>query len=180
MFKLHILGEELFDEETSTFINKEGYVFELEHSLLSVSKWESVFEKPFLSTTDKSTEEVLSYIDFMVVTPNAPNQIHPLLSDENYVEVNNYINAKQTATTFADTSDKGKSSEIITSELIYYWMIAYNIPFECERWHLNRLFSLIKICSIKNSKPKKMSRSEMAQRNQQLNAERKAKLKTNG
>jgi hypothetical protein len=102
------------------------------------------------------------------------------MRQKNLDEINAYIEAKHTATTFSQMPAKTGRGEIITSELLYYWMIAFNIPFECQHWHLNRLFSLIRICSIKNQPQKKMSRSEIAARNRELNAQRKAQLGTRG
>jgi hypothetical protein len=180
MLKLIILGEEHFDEETSEFSTVGDVEIELEHSLLSLSKWESKFKKPFLSDAVKSPEEIAAYIEAMIISPNYPHDIVFRLAQHNIKEVNDYIESTESATTFGVLPERKGKGETITSELIYYWMVAFTIPFECETWHLNRLFSLIRICNIKNSKPKKMSRGEIARRNAQLNAERKAKLGTTG
>jgi hypothetical protein len=180
MLRIVVKGDEFFDEETSSFITLDDVVLDLEHSLISLSKWESKFEKPFLSSGDKTSEEVYGYIQAMVVTQDFPQETVFRLSRENIKEINDYIDSKQSATTFGDMPKPPGRSEVITSELIYYWMVGFNIPFECERWHLNRLFSLIRICNIKQSKPKKMSRGELAARNRELNAQRKARLGTTG
>lgn len=180
MLSLLVGGEELFDERTSTFISTEPFEVDFEHSLLSLSKWESKFNKPFLGNSNKTTEEALEYVGCMVLTKDVPEDFLDRLTNQNLVDINDYVNSSQSATTFGQMPKTPGRGEIITSELIYYWMVAFNIPFECESWHLNRLFSLIKICNIKNSKPQKMSRSEMAQRNHELNAQRKAKLNTTG
>jgi len=180
MLKLIVHGTEYFNEETETFEVVESIELELEHSLISLSKWESKFQRPFLTQDSKTTEEILSYIEAMILTPNFPGGIIDKLNQQNLNEINDYIESKQSATTFGSMPERRGRGEIITSELIYYWMVAFNIPFECERWHLNRLFSLIRICNIKNSKPKKMSRNEIAQRNRDLNARRKAELGTSG
>jgi hypothetical protein len=164
------VGAEMFNETTTEFITP-GFDLELEHSLVSLSKWESIFEKPFLSTQEKTTE---------VLTPKVPEEIFLKLSEENLQAINDYIDARMTATWFHEAPGAPQSKEVITAELIYYWLIVFNIPFECETWHLNRLFTLIRICNIKQAKPKKMSRSEIAARNRELNARRKAQLGTKG
>jgi len=180
MLKLTIIGDEFFDEATETFSSVGDIVVELEHSLVSLSKWESKFQKPFLGSMEKTTDEVLYYIEAMIVTPNFPPDILSKLSRKNFSEINEYIDSKQSATTFGEMPRHRGRSETITSELIYFWMVGFNIPWACETWHLNRLFSLIRICNVKNSKPKKMSRSELAARNRELNAQRKAQLGTTG
>jgi hypothetical protein len=180
MLKLYVAGDEYFNEETSEITTLGDVELELEHSLVSLSKWESKYQKPFLSSEDKTSEELFHYIEFMIISPNYPKDVLLRLSNKNIEEVNAYIESKESATTFGSMPERKGRGEIITSELIYYWMVAFNIPFECEYWHLNRLFALIRICNIKNSKPKKMSRNEIASRNRQLNAQRKAKLSTSG
>ena len=152
----------------------------MEHSLVSLSKWESIHEKPFLTEHEKTSEEILSYIEIMILTPNVPKNILERFSKEDFIKINSYLQSKQTATWFSETKMTPKSREAITAELIYYWMLSLNIPIECENWHLNRLFTLMKICSLKNQKPQKMSRREMAERNRELNARRKAQLGTSG
>lgn len=179
MLQLKVVVAESFDEATQMFVSEE-VVLELEHSLVSLSKWESMFEKPFLGPAEKTAEEVLEYVKCMLLNPNVPPQIITCLTPKNFSDINAYIDSKQTATTFNDPPNTTKQREIITSELIYYWMITFNIPFECERWPLNRLFTLIKVCNVKNSKPKKMSVSEIAARNRQLNEERRQKMGTRG
>lgn len=174
MLKLILLGEELFNEETSEFSTLGDIVLELEHSLISLSKWESKHEKPFLTLAEKSADEIISYIECMIISPEVSPEVFSRFTQENLDQVNEYIDSKQNATTFGDMPEQKGKGETITAELIYYWMVAFNIPFECERWHLNRLFALIRVCNVKNQKPKKMSRAELAQRNRQLNAERRA------
>lgn len=174
-------GAELFDEETNTFLrDSEGdIVLELEHSLVSLSKWESKFQKPFLGQDEKTTEEVLGYIEMMILSPFPPDILEKL-SQENIIEINNYIESKQSATTFGQMPKTRGRAEIITSELIYYWLVTFNIPFECQHWHLNRVFSLIRICNIKQSKPEKQSKHAIAQRNREENERRRAQFGTNG
>lgn len=180
MLKLTVIGDEYFDEATQTFETVGNVELELEHSLLSVSKWESKFQKPFLSSTSKTPAEILFYVEAMIVTEEPPPGIVGKFDQKNLDLINAYIESKESATTFGLMPERKGRGEVITSELIYYWLVAFNIPFECERWHLNRLFALIRICNIKSQKPTKMSRSEIAQRNRTLNEQRRAKLGTKG
>ncbi len=179
MLTIIIKGDEFFNEQTEEFEVQEEVVLKLEHSLISLSKWESEFEKPFLTDAKKTPEEIYGYIKAMIIG-DYPNDILLKLSNSNIQEINSYIDSKRSATTFGIMPEKRGKSETITSELIYFWMITFNIPFECESWHLNRLFALIRICNLKNSKPKKMSKNEIAMRNRELNAKRKEELKTRG
>lgn len=180
MLMIKVGATDVFDEETQTFGSEGGDELQLEHSLVSLSKWESIHEKPFLVTGDKTPEEVLSYIECMVVSPNPPGDFLDRLSEKNVEDINAYIDRKMTATWFSEVQPETRNREVITSELIYYWMTVFQIPFECENWHLNRLFTLIRICNIKQEKPKKMSRAELAQRQRELNAQRRAELGTTG
>jgi hypothetical protein len=179
VLKIVVPGIELYDEGRQEFTHAEGFTLELEHSLVSLSKWESIFEAPFLGPDKKSTEEVMAYVEAMLLTPNVPKESIYRLSQENFDEINKYIDAKMTATWFNDKS-AAKSNETITAELIYYWMISFNIPFECQYWHLNRLFTLIKVFNVKNSPQKKMSKRDIAVKNRELNAQRRAQLGTKG
>jgi hypothetical protein len=176
MLIVTITGDEFFNEETEEFVTIGDVVLELEHSLLSVSKWESKFQKPFLASGEKSREEVLEYLRMMILNKDIPEDIHLRLDQTNMDLINEYVGSAQSATTFGQIPDPVSKAEVITSELVYYWMVAFNIPFECETWHLNRLFSLIRICNIKNSKPSKMSKASLAQRNRDLNAQRRSQL----
>jgi hypothetical protein len=179
VLEIRVGAVEVFDNSSQEFAMSGGTLVRLEHSLVSLSKWESIHEKPFLSKEDKTTEETLSYIECML-TGEYPEDLFLKLSDQNVDDINKYINAKMTATWFHDAPGAPQTKDVITAELIYYWMTAFNIPFTCETWHLNRLFTLIRVCNIKQSKPKKMSRAELAQRNRDLNAQRKARLGTKG
>lgn len=180
MLQLNVVMSEAFNEATQEFVVSEEVVLELEHSLVSLSKWESRFKKPFLGPQEKTREEIVAYIICMLLNPTISMDVIYALRPEHFEKINAYIEDKQTATTFNDPPSTGKNREIITSELIYYWMVTFNIPFECQYWPLNRLFTLIKICNVKNSKPKKMSASEIAARNRELNAQRRNQLKTQG
>jgi hypothetical protein len=171
---------ESFDDEKQEFVQIGGFELQLEHSLVSLSKWESEFEKPFLGKETKTPEELLGYVRCMVLTENPPEDFLDKLSKENLETINAYMERKMTATWFTEQPGAPKTTEVITAELLYYWMTAFNIPFECQYWHLNRLFTLIRIANIKQSKPKKMSRSDIAARNRELNRQRREQLGTKG
>lgn len=173
-------SQEQWDEANECFVYPGEQVIQLEHSLISISKWESKWNKSFLSTTEKSFEETIDYIKCMTLTKNVKDDVYFRLSNDNIKEINNYIEAPMTATYFYEEEEKRFNREKITSELIYYWMISLNIPFECQKWHLNRLLTLIKVCSIKNAPPKRRSKREIMSRNAKLNAERRARMKTRG
>jgi hypothetical protein len=182
MLTLVVKGDEFFNEETETFESLGDVTLELEHSLISLSKWESKFQKPFLSATNTMTsEEVHGYINAMVLTPVFPPEVLTRLTPDNLMQINAYIESPESATTFGELPSRRGRGEVITSELIYYWLVTFNIPFEVENWHLNRLFSLVRICNMKNDpNPKKMSRHEIAARNRELNMKRRKELNTTG
>lgn len=187
MLNITIPAKEHFNEFTNEFFSTIEQKLNLEHSLISLSKWESKWKKPYLTVDHKTEEEFIDYVKCMTITKNVDNDIYKILTNENKQKIIDYIDDPMTATTISDISpDKPGSSlsEIVTSELIYYWMVTFNIPFECQKWHLNRLLTLIKICSIKNaaqsSSNKKMSRAEVLNRNRMLNEQRKAQAKTRG
>lgn len=180
MLTIKIPDTEYYNEETSQFVSVKERTIDLEHSLVSLSKWESKWCKPFLGKDQKTNEEIRDYIRCMIIDRNVPGNILYALNKEQEKQIVDYIDAKMTATTFSDVTESSKSREIITSEIIYYWMISLNIPFECQKWHLNRLLTLIRVCSIKNAPPKKMGRNSVLSRNRQLNAARKQQLNTRG
>ena len=179
MLRLKVVTSEGFDESLGKFVEGDYVVLELEHSLASVSKWESKWEIPFLGTDKKTTEQVLDYVRMMFSGTEFPEEIVQYFSKKNYDDINEYINAKMTATTFRETKQSA-NREIVTSELIYYWMIALGIPFECESWHLNKLLTLIKVCNIKNQKPTKMTKQDMAAEQRRLNDERRQAMRSKG
>ena len=180
MLTIVVPGVEMFDDLTQEFVTKDDVTLELEHSLVSLSKWEQIYEKPFLGKSEKTAEEVLGYIKAMTLTLEVPEEVFHKLSEDNLKAINAYLDAKMSATWFSEAPGAPPSRDVITSELIYYWMVTFQIPFECETWHLNRLFTLIRVCNIKQAKPKKMSRSEIAARNRELNAQRREQLGTKG
>lgn len=173
---------ELYDEDEQEFLEDEAgaVTLKLEHSLISLSKWESRFEKPFLGKEEKTSEEKLFYIQCMDLSRQTPSEVYERLSTANIAEIEEYINAKKTATWFREATGAPKSREVITAELIYYWMFSYGIPLDCEKWHLNRLFTLIRVFSAKADKPQKMSRGETIARQRELNEQRKKQLGTSG
>lgn len=172
--------EEMWDEEKQEFVSSKEQTLQLEHSLVSISRWESKWNKAFLSKHEKTTEEVIDYIRCMTLNRDVDPEVYGRLTSKNFDEIQEYIGAPMTATYFADEKIMGHSRDTVTSELIYYWMIALNIPFECQKWHLNRLFALIKVCNLKNSPPKKMSQRDIMNRNRALNEARRKKLHTKG
>ena len=181
MLTLVIPGSELFDQEKQEFLHDlDPITLTLEHSLLSLSKWESKHKKPFLSSTAQTSEETLSYVECMILNPDFPPGVSSRMTMEHLDAVTAYIESPESATTFGKMPETKGKGETVTAELIYYWMVAFTIPFECEKWHLNRLFALIKICNIKNSKPKKMSKGELARQTHEMNQRRRAELGTTG
>lgn len=174
--------EEDYDELENKFIYSKEQVLQLEHSLVSLSKWESKFCKPFLTKVDKTPEESLEYIRCMTITQNVPESAYKHLTQENLDSVVAYISAPMTATTFSNNNHE-INRDIITAEIIYYWMITLNIPFECQKWHLNRLLTLINVCNIKNnppSKKKKKTPQEIYAENRAINEARKLQLGSSG
>ena len=180
MLQITIPAVELWDERKQEFVTTKEQTLQLEHSLVSLSKWESKWCKPFLTKQEKTFEETLDYIKCMTITQNVDPEVYNYLTNENIEEIKKYIETPMTATYFSDDKTVKSSREQITAELIYYWMIALNIPFECQKWHLNRLLTLIKVCNIKNQPPKKLSKKEIMSRNAALNAARRKQLNTKG
>ncbi len=180
MLQITIPAAEQWDEFKQEFIYTKEQTLLLEHSLVSLSKWESKWCKVFLTKQEKTFEETLDYIRCMSLSSNIDPKVYSCLSNDNFKEINEYIEAPMTATYFLDDHFSKINREAITAELIYYWMITLNIPFECQKWHLNRLLTLIKVCNIKNQPPKKRSKKDIMSRNAALNAARRKQLNTKG
>ena len=183
MLQITIPAVEEWDEVNQEFIYSKEQKLQLEHSLVSLSKWESKWCKPFLSKDIKTEEETIDYIRCMTLTRNVDDNVYTYMTPQNINKVNEYIDAPMTATWFSDDKKKKNAksnSKPVTAELIYYWMIALNIPFECQKWHLNRLLTLIRVCNEENKPPKKMSTKEIMDRNAALNAARRQKLHSKG
>ena len=186
MLQVVIPSAELYDETNEEFVHVKGQTLQLEHSLVSISKWEAKWKKAFLTKDQKSNEEILDYIRCMTLTQNVSPLIYKVIPKEVFNQIFSYIEDPMSATVITEIKNPGapkRKSETVTSELIYYWMVALQIPFECQKWHINRLMTLIRICEIKNTPPdkrKKMSRSEILARNSELNAARRAAMGTKG
>lgn len=179
MLKLIVTLAEEYDEETRRFLPAETHELHLEHSLVSVSKWESKWEVPFLGSNDKSNDQMLWYIQAMS-SAEIPPEVFSKISPGNISDIQSYISAKMTATWFREEKAAAMSRETITAELIYYWMIGLGIPFECQHWHLNRLLTLIRVCNEKNKPPKKRSRADIAAERKALNEKRLREMQTKG
>lgn len=183
MLQLVIPEQELWDERKQQFVYIKKHTLQLEHSLVSLSKWESKWHKPFLSDEKHSIEEIKDYVRCMTITQNVDPSIYNFLSKENYDTVNEYLNDSMTATWFSNDktgSKTGRPKEVVTSEVIYYWMVSYNIPFECQKWHLSRLLTLIRVCNEKNKSDEKIPTQEAMKRHAELNAKRRAMWHTKG
>ena len=179
MLVVEVPEREHFDDATNTFLVYPAETLKLEHSLVSLSKWESKWEKPFVSKGEKSPEETLDYIRCMTLN-RVSDRVYSNLTTLEIDQISKYIDSPMTATTFSENGQPDKNREMVTSELIYYWMIALSVPVEFENWHLNRLLTLIRVCNIKNTPQKKASKREILNRNRNLNAARKQQLGTTG
>lgn len=177
---------EFFDEKKEEFVTVPGkpaikeQTLKLEHSLVSLSKWESKWCRPFLDKKEMTVEETLDYIRCMTVTQNVSPEVYQRIPDDVIKQISEYINAPMTATWFPKETEKKSSNEVVTSELIYYWMVALQIPPQYEKWHLNRLITLIRICNAKNAPPKKMSKRSIMSQNAALNAARRKQFNSKG
>lgn len=181
MLSITIPAIEGWDEKNSRFVTlAEEVTLELEHSLVAISKWESKWHKPFLTKEEKTSRELMDYIKFMTLTKNVDPQVYNRLTEENIEAINNYLDDPMTATTFSKDKIGKPNREIVTAEIIYYWMIALNIPFRCEEWPIKRLLTLVQVCNIKNSPSKKRKMSDTISRYAAANAARRKNLNTRG
>lgn len=173
MLQIIVPKTELWDEEKEEFIYVKEHKLQLEHSLVSISKWESKWCKSYFSKKEKTKEEILDYIRCMTITQNVDPYVYYCLTKDNEEQIKKYIESPMTGLRFPKDGKTAPSREVVTSEVIYYWMIALGIPFECQKWHINRLMSLIKVCNIKNKPSKKLSGREVAERHAAINAARR-------
>lgn len=180
MLSIVIPAQELWDEYKEEFIVTKEVKIQLEHSLVSISKWEAKWHKPFLASKDITGEQMLDYIRCMTITQNVSDDTYHFLSDDNVKAIKDYMDDPMTATWFNDKQKRRPNGEVVTSELIYYWMIALNIPVEFQKWHINRLLTLIKVCELKQEAPKKMSQAEIAKQHRELNAARRKATNSRG
>ena len=184
MLSIHVDDATYYNEDTETFAHVKGADLQLEHSLISLSRWEEKWHIPFLATDNKTDEQIRDYVRCMTVTKNIDQQVYDYMPTSVLKEILDYIENPMTATWFNDENEKRKGAprrkEIVTSEIIYYWMITLNIPVQFERWHLNRLLTLIRVLNIKNAPSKKMNKRDILANNRKLNAARRAKHKSKG
>lgn len=181
MLPIELQSREFYDEQNNRFFTIKGRKLVLEHSLVSISKWESKYKKPWFSEEQKTIEETRYYIQCMTITQNVPPETYILITNDIVSQVNEYLNDPMTAAKFTNLKGRRRNNgEYITSETIYYWMIMFNIPDKCEKWHINRLIALITMCSEKNKDQKKMSKRARLNDMISTNEQRLKKYKTNG
>ena len=180
MLRLKIAPTEMWDERKQEFVQTGERELMLEHSLVSLAKWESKWQKPFLDQKPKTGDEMLDYVRCMTITQNVSPETYSRLTTGNMAEIEQYISRPMTATTFSAEQHGTRNGEKTTAELIYYWMVTLSIPFECEKWHLNRLLALIRVCNLKNQPARKKSQRAILQENRALNAARRQRLRTRG
>lgn len=181
MLTITVPASELYDEKNGIFIQTKEQTLKLEHSLVAISKWESKWHKAYLEDNEKTDEEIIDYIKCMTITQNVDPNVYLSLTTNNVKDIVDYINDRHSASYLPeDKTRKSLNRDKVTSELIYYWMVALQIPFECEKWHINRLLNLIQITNIKNQPDKKMSKNDIMRRNRALNEARKQKFRTKG
>lgn len=181
MLSLVVPAMELYDSEREEFVYTKPVSFEIEHCLLAMSRWESKWKKPFLSPDEKTSDEVIDYIRCMTMSDNVPDDVYNRLPYDVIEQINDYVDAPHSATTIRNQEGSGRvRNEIVTTEVIYYWMTAFGIPFECETWNLDRLLKLIEICLIKSQPAKKMPKAQVRQMYDSLNKARRSKLHSKG
>lgn len=180
MLQVTIPGIEYYDDETESFIESKSQALSLEHSLVSLAKWESKWKKPFLSNEPRTREESADYVRCMTLTQNVDPEVYETIPPGIMREIDAYINDSMTATWFNARQQRRVNKEVITAEIIYYWMVALNIPFECQKWHLSRLITLVQVCNLKNEPEKKMNKRQQFENNRALNEARRQKMQTRG
>lgn len=186
MLSITVPASEGYDEVKQEFVTIKETTLQLEHSLLSLHKWEQKWHKPFLDTNDKTQEQTIDYIKCMTITPNVDPNVYFLMKKDQIDQITEYIQNPMTATWFTEKDEKKlvgaqkTSKEVVTAEIIYYWMIALNIPVEYRKWHLNSLLTLIRVVSIKNAPKEDVKNADWARRRAALNAQRRAKYHTRG
>ena len=180
MLYITIPAQELFDESKQEFVNLKEQTLQLEHSLVSISKWESKWCTPFYAKREKTAEETMDYIKCMTITQNVKDEVYERFTRANIDEVLKYIESPMTATTITRPKKSGPNKENVTSELVYHWMIDLGIPFECQKWHINRLLTLIDVRNVKTQPPKKVGKRETINTYAMLNEARKKQLNTRG
>jgi len=184
MLTILIPKKQMWNTQDEVFTYTKEYTLSLEHSLVSISKWEAKWHIPFISDEKKTQIQTVDYIKCMTLTQNVDDDAYDMLTKENLECVNEYIQNKMTATWFSEPPKKpglSPKKEVVTSELIYYWMVALEIPFECQKWQLNRLLTLIKVCNAKaKATNKKQNKKETLANNAELNAARRKALNTSG
>ena len=178
--KIKIPYQEYYDESLNEFISIKETELTLEHSLVSISKWESKWHIPYLDEKEKTAEQYMDYVRCMTITQNVNSEIYKYIPDSEIMRIRDYINDPMTATTFKKEEGKGTTKKAMTSEVLYFYMLSYNIPAEFDKWHLNRLMTLIKVCNEENKPKKKMSRKQAISRYAELNAARRASLNSKG
>jgi len=180
VLQITVKGATLYDEKTNRIIIAKDTTLQLEHSLVSLSKWESKWKVHYLNNDKLTPEMSIDYVRCMTTTQNVDPQIYGYLTESDMKRIREYIDDPMTATTFKNNK-RPPNRQIITAEIIYYWMVALQIPFDpCQKWHLNRLLTLIRVCDDKNSPKKKMSKRDAMNQQRSLNAARRAKYNTTG
>lgn len=180
MLELKIPQRQFFDQQMQSFIVVPSCVLQLQHSLISLSKWQAKWNKPFMNNQGHDWKQIIDYIRFMTVNKNVDPNVYLSITPNMYQPIAKYIQAPMTATTFRQKPGVGHGRQIITAQIIYFWMIQNDIPFECQKWHLNRLLTLIRVCGQMNSSGKKMGKNNVAKQNRQLNAARRARTNSRG
>ena len=182
MLQLKISSSRWFDESREEFVIYPATSLKLEHSLISIQRWEAKWHKSFLNSKELSTEEIKDYVRCMSLDQNVDAAVYDRLTMKEIDQIKEYIANPMTATTFSNRNPSPPGRQIVTAELIYYWMTAYNIPFECAKWHINQLLTLIRVCGIKNSPNNKVkgSNRKMGEQRAALNKARRARTGSAG